>query len=118
MCGYMSDTILAAIVGGICGLITGAVGSLIAPWIHWGIEKRRDKLNRRRDLINNARLFLSGNNLTREIFRQSPGLSAIRSYLPADLIKNIQSRAMGGEISLKEKILEEITKLERKWKLV
>jgi hypothetical protein len=50
----MSDTILTAVIGGIAGLITGTIGSLIAPWVHWGIEKRRSQAERRRALIDNA----------------------------------------------------------------
>jgi hypothetical protein len=26
------------------GLITGTIGSLIAPWVSWGIEKRKLRL--------------------------------------------------------------------------
>lgn len=38
-----SDIVVALIDGG-AGLATGAIGSLVAPWANWGIEKRR--LNR------------------------------------------------------------------------
>jgi hypothetical protein len=75
-------------------------------------------MNRRRDMITNARYFLRGNNVTREFLRQSPDLSAIRHHLPTHIIRDMQREIAGGEIALKEKILEEITKLEKEWKLV
>ena len=114
----MTDNILSAIIGAISGSVVTGVGAYIAPWVNWGIEKRRDRMNRRRDLINNARIFLTADHLTREHLRQAPGLSAIRSYLPPNIISDMQSHATGGEITLKEQILAEIAKLEKEWKLI
>ena len=42
----MTPLVVAAI-SSVFGLIGGAITSLAAPWVHWGIEKRRDKMNRR-----------------------------------------------------------------------
>src|SRR5690349_7264898 len=33
----MSDTVLAAVIG----LVAGSVGSVVAPWAAWGVDKRR-----------------------------------------------------------------------------
>lgn len=33
------------------GLLGGVVGSLIPPWVNWGIELRREKMKYRRELI-------------------------------------------------------------------
>lgn len=107
------------IISGIVGLISGAVGSLIAPWVHWGIEKRREKLNRRRELTDNARIFFSGNVFTREICRQSLTYAAIRPYLSRRIADNVQQRNVsGGEQTLREHILQELAALEKKWKLI
>lgn len=54
----MSDTLLAAIVGAITGVITGTIASIFAPWAHWGIEKRKQKLNYRRELVAKWRAML------------------------------------------------------------
>ena len=40
------------------GLIAGVVGSLIAPWVNWGIEKRREKLLFRRQQLTNWRQLI------------------------------------------------------------
>jgi hypothetical protein len=37
----MTDTVWAAIVGGIAGVVTGSISAVVAPWANWGIEKRR-----------------------------------------------------------------------------
>lgn len=33
------EAFLKIFVPAFIGLISGAIGSIIAPWIHWGIEK-------------------------------------------------------------------------------
>lgn len=42
---------VAAVVGGVAGLATGALASVVAPWVNWGIERRRLRLERRQELI-------------------------------------------------------------------
>jgi hypothetical protein len=54
----MNDTVTAAIVGAIAGIITGSISSLIAPWANWGIEKRKQKLAYRRELIGKWRKMI------------------------------------------------------------
>jgi hypothetical protein len=49
--GEVTDVLLQALPGAIGGLVTGAIASLIAPWVQWAIEKRRSKLNYRQELI-------------------------------------------------------------------
>ncbi len=115
----MNDAIVTVLISAGSAIVGGIVTAWGGPEIKWNIEKRRDRLNRRRDLITNARYFLRGNNnLTREFLRQSPDLSAIRHHLPTNIIRDMQLEIVGGEISLKEKILAEIAKLEKEWKLV
>jgi hypothetical protein len=91
----------------------------LRPGVHWGIEKRGEKMNRRRSLINSTRIFLSGNVLTRDGYRQSAAYGAIRPYLSQRIKDNIQQRNVsGGEQNLREDILQEIAELEKKWKLI
>ncbi len=110
--------VTVAIISGIFGLLAGAVGSLIAPWVHWGIEKRRDKINRRHALIDSSRYAVSGDAFSRQGFRQSPAYSAVRLYLSESLRSNVESGAHGGDITLRQRIFEELAALEKKWKLI
>jgi len=51
----MDNTILVALIGAIAGLISGTIASLIAPWIKWGIEKKKLLLNERKLLLKDVR---------------------------------------------------------------
>jgi hypothetical protein len=41
----------ATVAGGVSGLITGTIGSLVAPWANWQVEKRREKLRAKRERV-------------------------------------------------------------------
>jgi hypothetical protein len=43
----MEEKIILALIG----LISGVIGSMFAPWANWGIEKRRKKLEHRKELV-------------------------------------------------------------------
>lgn len=47
----MASEIVVALIGGGAGLVTGAIGSLIAPWSQWGVEKRKLQRQSRVDLL-------------------------------------------------------------------
>jgi hypothetical protein len=55
----MSDQLWAALIGGVAGLASGALVSLVAPWVNWGVEKRRLRLMRRRELVDQWRAGLA-----------------------------------------------------------
>ena len=43
------------VIGAIIALASGAIGSLIAPWVKWGIEKKKILLNERKRTIEDVR---------------------------------------------------------------
>jgi Na+/glutamate symporter len=55
----MNDTVLVALIG----LLAGVIGSFIAPWAKWGIEKRKLQYQSRKDVVNNVRTRPSLNRL-------------------------------------------------------
>jgi hypothetical protein len=55
----MSDAVWAGIIGGIAGVITGGISSIIAPWANWGVEKRNQKLQHRRKLVEEWREMIT-----------------------------------------------------------
>src|SRR5437667_1750876 len=62
----MSDSVWAALIGGLTGVITGGIASIISPWANWGIEKRKEKLAYRRELIRKWRVMIA------ELYKISP----------------------------------------------
>ena len=51
--------IFIALIGGISGLISGAVASLFSPWVHYFIERRKKSLEYRASKISEARALLN-----------------------------------------------------------
>ena len=51
--------IFVALIGGIAGLVSGAVASLFAPWVHYFIERRKKSLEYRASKISEARALLN-----------------------------------------------------------
>ena len=53
--GNTLNPIWSILVPAVSGLLAGIVGSLVAPWVNWGIEKRRMKFKRRQDIVDRCR---------------------------------------------------------------
>lgn len=121
----MSDA-LAAVIPASLGLIGGIVGSLIAPWIHWGIEKKKIRLEARRIFIREVRELLSKppepeHLLNHPLYAQlRPYLSEkTRKFIEADDIIVVQRGGRGNGINnYVPAVLDEIGKLEKKWGLL
>lgn len=79
----MNDPIDIALIGAIAGLISGALASLIAPWIQWGIEKRKSQHNDRRNLIKKVRELVI--DVSNEQERINELIAANPSELPKEL---------------------------------
>jgi hypothetical protein len=104
----------------ILGFIAGALGSLVAPWVHWGIEKRRERLKEKRRHVEAWRSVLSDGHITHVFaFRNSAAYSSLRPHLPPEMAEKIAGLQHAGMIGdLCPKILDEVARLEREWKLV
>jgi len=128
----MSDTLLAAIVGAVAGIITGSIGSLFAPWANYGVEKRKQRLAHRRELVAKWRIMLSrlindpepGVILGRALLQETDYMS-LKPHLSTFIIERIKSATrsterVGGPIStdIYRHLIEEVNKIEKKWKLV
>jgi hypothetical protein len=46
------------VIPAISGLVSGTIASLVAPWINWRIEQKREKLAYKREMIRRWRQFL------------------------------------------------------------
>jgi hypothetical protein len=108
------EALVAASSGAIAGLITGVIGSLIAPWVQWAIETRRNRQNYRRELIQTWRRVIdegiiiddAGFNEIYE-FTHTPEYSLMKRYLSAEL-----RGWMEAEVSERKQYLKENNVLE------
>lgn len=108
------------------GLLAGIAGSLIAPWVHWGIEKRREKLRYRREIVEVARQRIEAPDFSKQSFRVSREYRYLRPYLDENIATTLErdlSTLVGqsGEdpsSPYRKKLIEALAKLERKWGLV
>jgi hypothetical protein len=117
------------IISGVIGLIAGIIGSLIAPWVHWGIEKRKIRHQKRIEMINEVREYVQKPNYDRINFRETGVYSQIKPFLDSNIIKRIEipsneicvdvGNLRGAGIqNYKNEILDNLTKLEKGWKLI
>jgi len=113
------NVLWSILIPALSGLIAGVIGSLVAPYVHWGIEKKREKLKARRDVIQRCRLLLTEFN--KNVFCNTQEYRYIKRFLSSDDVKSIESGTMTLPISpepIKQKILEAIEKLEQYWDLI
>ena len=119
------EEFLKIAIPALTGLLAGAIGSLIAPWVNWGIEKRKLRLTTRREFIAAARRTLETDS-DKDEFRESAIYSQLRPFLSERTRKEVESDTitiqMGGRGSgadnYRPRVLDELHTLEKKWKLL
>jgi hypothetical protein len=122
----MEPSIISAIVGGVAGLITGAIGSLVAPWVSWGIEKKRRKQERRIELIKQWREILTKQDFSREDFLNHPLYGPLRELISEDIQKIIERPTNEIHVRMDSPIndydqdilRQEIARIEKLWDLI
>ena len=127
----MTDTIWSAIAGGATGIVTGSISSLLAPWAIWGIEKRRQKLAYRRELIAKWRRMLS-QAASSEAKNQTDLMKFLERHHDFYSLKAearhlfsagrtsvvLADRPVGTIPNLLDELIDEVGRIERKWELV
>lgn len=114
------------IISAVIGLISGAIGSLIAPWINWGVEKKRKRYERRVELIDIWRDILISDNFDRIDILEHSTYGILKSLLDNDVIRVIERSPNHYNVTVnsntknsdKDLINEEIARIEKLWKLV
>jgi hypothetical protein len=113
------------VISGIVGLITGALGSLIAPWVAWGVEKRRVKRQYRIEQISRWREALRGD-FDRRSFINSEAYSTLKQHMPEELIEEIERSRdpyhkvllRGSDDPMRFRLLEVVAKKEKELGLI
>lgn len=127
----MDATVQVAIIAGVVGLITGAIGSLVAPWANWLVEKKKQKLAYRRQLISDARTAISSIILQSVYDGKSGGPKStdateviIKLSMQKDILYFFPSITMEldtdgkGVSDLTFRLLDELSKKEKEWDLI
>ncbi len=115
---------MSGIIAGIVGYLSG----LITPWVKWKIEKRRDRHHARKQLVMAWRTAIEAEEHdmldSRSKFAESASYSSLRVHLSQEVLKKVEDRytfyatgPRGDRVRL-QMLLDEISHLERKWKLV
>lgn len=116
------DKLIVAIIG----FCSGAVGSLVAPWVNWGIEKRRDRRNERKYLIDLARKYIHTKDFGGFGFVKTDVYIQLKPYLSKPVVEFVENFERAWECAddsstlqcdLKTAVLSDLQRLERKWGL-
>lgn len=78
------------IISGIIGLIGGAIGSLVAPWVNWKIEIKKELLRTKKELILKLRTYLQNNSPKNNFFLNSIDYISIRPYLSNNFVNELE----------------------------
>jgi hypothetical protein len=113
------------IVPAITGLLAGTIASLVAPWVNWGIEKKRKSLEYRQSLIKDVRQLTDKAETLEEILS-----SSLWGFIESHLTKDEQHAVSSGRVlhatdydglselhMRKQKISKMLSRLEKQWKL-
>jgi hypothetical protein len=111
---------------GLIGLISGAIGSLIAPWVKWGIEKRKMRFEYRIKVIDDIRALVKIEPFDRVKIINSSSYKIIKEDLSKSTIDELerpinQIKVYVGHHPIdpeRNAILEDIVRLQKKWKIV
>lgn len=127
----MDVSITNTLIAASAGLIAGIVGSLVAPWVNWHIENKRQKRKDHVELIKQAREALSDKQLGQVQFRQSALYSRLKPHLAEETVAMMESNELNSaqkaavffktgshNPSFHCMVLDDVTSLERKWDLI
>ena len=113
---------------------SGVALTLIAPWVRWSIEKKRDKIKARRDLISNARQFVGSTSFSGFSFSQETYYIQLKPFFDKKLIDWVENfNSYYDEIdylytpevgeptlheNLKVEIFNQLDRIEKDWGLI
>jgi hypothetical protein len=139
----MDTNLKIALVAGLGGLVGGLLSAIVAPHVNWGIEKRKQKLEYRRQLIKSWRNMITwvafeyehrteeDNRTFVEVLQNKEDFFSLRPHLSArakDFINAAaESRAITGPETkhfanptapFVATFVNEIARIEKEWNLV
>jgi hypothetical protein len=118
----MEEAIIKYVMPGVLGLFGGIIGSLIVPWINWGVERRRTRQAKRRELIRSSRLLFT-TETDKTAIRNTEVYAKLRPHLRQSVVAAVETESTEDgdrqpEDAFKEKLLEDIARIEKEWILI
>lgn len=115
-----------ALLTAFIGLITGAIGSLITPYVKWGIEKKRKRHDYRREIIKELKSIAMKSDFDRIQIINAQSYMSVREKLSYKTIKTLERplselRGTVGDPALdsdKQLFIIDLAALEKKWGIV
>lgn len=119
--GFTGSVVVALI-----GLVGGIIGSVVAPWVNWGIEKRRLKHNHKIELIKEWRSFIESFDFNNRNFGNSTVYGAMRPFMDDNIIEKFEAQRTfhippdggRGDQLFKQWASDQVTMIEKSWKLL
>jgi hypothetical protein len=127
----MDTTIKVAIIVAISALITAIITNFLAPRINWGLEKKKDRLRKQHELIEQWRSMIEelmqyyisftnpdkeGNLLQpQDWLKGEKRFYSLKPYLSKESFERIDSGDMYGLVDV---LIEEVSRIESEWELV
>jgi len=113
---------LEYIISGIIGLLTGAIGSLVAPWLKWKIEEKKEERSEKVELIKNLRVAMETAEPNDSEFLNSTHYIRIRPFLSEKVISEIEDSKtiyieQNSRSYLKSIFLQQLQIIESKWNI-
>ncbi len=112
----------------IASFVSSIITGILAPFVNWGIEKRKIKLENRKKLIPQTRTALLQDDFSGPMFIKSQAYNRIRPYISKELDNRIRSTTINlvvGNVGgldynnlLRGFVSKELNKIEKKWGLI
>jgi hypothetical protein len=115
----------AIIISAVSGLAAGIVGSLIAPWVKWAVDRRREKLSYRRSIVESARNKIDASIFNKHQITSSLEWRYLEKYMPINVIDSfkMENHFLCGEPNedasnpYRRELAKALEKLEHDWGL-
>jgi hypothetical protein len=112
------------VIPAISGLVSGTIASLVAPWINWRIEQKREKLAYKKEMIRRWRQFLDRDrDFGESELLDSAVYSEMRPHLSSRTVQSIEGGTIDVQVGrggyvIRSLILDDISRLEEEWDLI
>ena len=119
----MEASVINTLIAGGVGLVSGAIGSLIAPWVQWGVEKRRKRYEKRVKQIEQWKELIWSETFDRFQLIRHPSYSSLQGLLSKETRWMLESSTHVIEIGspfdpYQRALLKEIHRIEKSWGLI